>query len=323
MYEDIRLEKSLYNVNGKTFTQALTELDPDENYASTELAGLDAFERQLKRFDIKVSGKDCDRVEKFFVSTQSALLFPEFIRRSIKQGLDECSILDDITAAKGYTDGIDFRGITVSKAGSEETQQGAQLSATSVALAGEATAAKKYARKLSVTYEAVRKQRIEALAVVLRSLGADIARAVDLEAVNTLAKGAASSNMAGAKVTYADLAAFWSKLSGYDMTTIVTTPAIMADILALDEMKYCVSDFMTSGKVKTPYGVTIIKCAGMETEQMVGIDSKNALEAVFATDVCIDSDRLLSTQCEEISCSVMVGFSKIATDAAAVMKPAE
>ena len=56
MYNNIKLEKGLYSITGKTFTQALAELDPDANYENTELKGLDAFERQLKRFDIKVKG---------------------------------------------------------------------------------------------------------------------------------------------------------------------------------------------------------------------------------------------------------------------------
>ena len=71
MYNEIRLEKSLYSIGGKTFTQALTALDPDENYQGTELSSLDAFERQLKRFDIKVSGENCDRVEKFFTTAEA------------------------------------------------------------------------------------------------------------------------------------------------------------------------------------------------------------------------------------------------------------
>lgn len=64
-YENIKIEKGLYTT-GKSFTQALEALDPSENYKGTSLEGLDAFERQLKRFDIKVSGKDCDTVSKFF-----------------------------------------------------------------------------------------------------------------------------------------------------------------------------------------------------------------------------------------------------------------
>ena len=179
MYNDIRLEKSLYSVSGKTFTQALAELDPDENYSSTELSGLDAFERQLKRFDIKVSGENCDMVEKFFMNTQSAVLFPEFVRRTIKQGLDEVSILPDITAARSCTDGIDFRGMSISSSGEDTAEQGAAISSTTVQLASKATAVKKFARKLSVTYEAIRKQRIEALAAVLRGLGAAVSRAIN------------------------------------------------------------------------------------------------------------------------------------------------
>lgn len=321
MYNEITLEKSLYSISGKSFTQALAELDPDENYTSDEFSGLDAFERQLKRFDIKVSGEGCDRVEKFFMSSQSAVLFPEFVRRTIKQGMDEASFLGDITAAKSYTDGIDFRGLTVSASGSDTVAQGGSLPTTSVTLASSPAQVKKFARKLSCTYEAIRKQRIEAFAVILRNLGAGIARSINLEAAAVLKSGAATSKMAGKNVAYSDLASFWSKLAEHDMTAIVTTPAIMADILALDEMKYCVSDFMATGKVKTPYGVTIIKCSGLTDEAMIGLDSRCALEAVFATDVTLDFDKLMSTQCEEIACSVMVGFSKMSSDAVAVMTP--
>lgn len=49
-YENIKIEKGLYTT-GKSFTQALEALDPSENYKGTSLEGLDAFERQLKRFD--------------------------------------------------------------------------------------------------------------------------------------------------------------------------------------------------------------------------------------------------------------------------------
>ena len=86
MYNNIKLEKGLYSITGKTFTQALAELDPDANYENTELKGLDAFERQLKRFDIKVKGANSDRVEKFFISTESAVLFPEYCQAGHGRG---------------------------------------------------------------------------------------------------------------------------------------------------------------------------------------------------------------------------------------------
>lgn len=319
MYNEIRLEKSLYSIGGKTLTQTLTALDPDENYKGTELSSLDAFERQLKRFDIKVSGENCDRVEKFFTTAETAVLFPEYVRRAIKQGMDNASILPSVTAAVGYTDGIDFRGLTITADAGAATAQGEALPETSCRLASSATEVKKFGRKLSCTYESIRKQRIEALTVVLRSVGASVARAINAEALTVLAQGAKTSSIAGSSITYADLSAFWASLPQYDMTTIVASPAVMAQILALDEMKLCVSDFMSCGRAVTPYGVTIVKCSNLEGDKLIGLDSSCALESVFATDVIVDFDKLMSTQCEEIACSVMVGFSKVAADAVAVM----
>ena len=58
MYNDIKLEKGLYNLSGKSFTAALEELDPTSAYCGTPLEKLDAFERQLKRFNIRVKGSD-------------------------------------------------------------------------------------------------------------------------------------------------------------------------------------------------------------------------------------------------------------------------
>ena len=95
-YENLKLEKGMYSQSGRSFAQTLEALDPSENYKGTSLEGLDAFQRQLKRFDIKVKGAGSDRVEKFFWSTESAVLFPEFVSRVVRQGMEEESILPDI-----------------------------------------------------------------------------------------------------------------------------------------------------------------------------------------------------------------------------------
>lgn len=82
-YDNLKLEKGLYTT-GKSFTQALEQIDPSENYAGTPLEGLDAYQRQLKRFDIKVSGIGSDTVSKFFQTSDSAALFPEYVSRAVR-----------------------------------------------------------------------------------------------------------------------------------------------------------------------------------------------------------------------------------------------
>ena len=108
-YDNIRLEKGLYSSGN--FTKALESIDPSENYIGTELEGLDAYQRQLKRFDIKVSGKNSDSIEKFFRSTESAALFPEYVSRSVKTGMEEGNILPAITASVTNFDGMDYRSV--------------------------------------------------------------------------------------------------------------------------------------------------------------------------------------------------------------------
>ena len=76
-FDNLRLEKGMYNEAGRSFTQVLEREDPSEQYKGTALEGLDAYQRQLKRFDIKVKGAGSDAVEKFFATSQSAVLFPE------------------------------------------------------------------------------------------------------------------------------------------------------------------------------------------------------------------------------------------------------
>ena len=77
-FENITIEKGMYQTKGG-LSAALEKLDPSENYIGTSLEGLDAFSRQLKRFGIRVSGSGSDCVEKFFQSSNSAALFPEYV----------------------------------------------------------------------------------------------------------------------------------------------------------------------------------------------------------------------------------------------------
>ena len=75
-YDTLKLEKGMYQEAGSTFTQVLERLDPSEQYKGTSLEGLDAFQRQLKRFDIKVKGAGCDAVEKFFRTSDARRPLP-------------------------------------------------------------------------------------------------------------------------------------------------------------------------------------------------------------------------------------------------------
>lgn len=123
-YEHITLEKGMYSVPGKSFTQVLEELDRSEQYRGTPLEGLDAFQRQLKRFDIKVSGPGSDPVERFFATSAGAALFPEYVSRAVRQGMERVSQVNDLVATVTRIDGMDYRTIDAE----DETWQAAVVS---------------------------------------------------------------------------------------------------------------------------------------------------------------------------------------------------
>lgn len=108
-FDNIRLEKGLY-ASGD-FAGALEKIDPSENYSGTALEGLDAYQRQLKRFDIKVSGAGSDVVDKFFKTSDSAVLFPEYVSRAVRQGMQEANVLPRIVASTTVIDSLDYRSI--------------------------------------------------------------------------------------------------------------------------------------------------------------------------------------------------------------------
>lgn len=64
-FENITIEKGMYQTKGG-ISGALEKLDPSENYRGTALEGLDAFSRQLKRFDIKVKAETATVLKSFF-----------------------------------------------------------------------------------------------------------------------------------------------------------------------------------------------------------------------------------------------------------------
>ena len=198
-YDNLKLEKGMYNQTGKSFTQVLEELDPGPHYKGTPLEGLDAYQRQLKRFDIKVKGEGSDVVEKFFRTSDSAVLFPEYIARSVRLGMEEADILPDLVAAVTRFDGLDYRSIA-SAPGDEKklrrVEEGAAIPSTTVKTQENLVKLHKRGRMLVASYEAIRYQKLDLFSVTLKQIGAYISRMLVEDAIGVLIGGDGNDNAA-------------------------------------------------------------------------------------------------------------------------------
>ena len=247
-FENVKLEKGMYGRSGHTFSQTLEELDPSEHYRGTALEGLDAFQRQLKRFDIKVKGSGSDMVEKFFHTGESSVLFPEFVSRIVRQGMEEENILSDITATVTRFDGMDYRSIASVPTEEDKklmrVEEGAEIPQTMIRTQENLVRLHKRGRMLVAPYEAIRFQRLDLFSVTLRQIGAYIGRMHLEDAISVLRDGDGNDNAAevfsvgtdpisgtAGTLDYNALVDFWAQFDPYTMNTMLVSSDVMLSLL--------------------------------------------------------------------------------------------
>ena len=331
-YDNLRLEKGMYGEAGRSFTQALEAADPSENYRGTPLEGLDAFQRQLKRFDIHVKGSRSDVVEKFFRTTESAVLFPEFVSRIVRQGMEEDNVLPSITATTTQFDGIDYRSISSVPSEEEKSlkrvEEGAQLPQTTVRTQSNLVKLHKRGRMLVASYEAIRFQKLDLFSVTLRQIGAQIGRMLLEDAVDVIVNGDGNGNPAkvssvaqAGKLTYEDLVAFWNDFEPYQLNALLVGTDTLPKLLDLRQMRDPEAglDFHGTGRMVTPMGAKVLRSSAVPAGKILGLDKNYALEMVKAGDVMVEYDKIIDRQLERAAITTISGYAKIFEDASRVL----
>ena len=321
-FDNIKLEKGLY-ASGN-FTKALESLDPAENYNGTSLEGLDAYQRQLKRFDIKVSGAGSDVVDKFFKTSDSAVLFPEYVSRAVRQGMEEANVLPRIVASTTVIDSLDYRSIACEPTEDEKelkvVSEGAFIPETYIKSKENLVRLRKRGRSLVASYEAVRFQRLDLFTVTLRQIGAYIARTQLADAIDTIVGGDGNNNPApvssvasSGNITYSDLVSFWNLFDPYELNTVIASPAEMIKLLGIAEFRDAAAglNFHGSGEIITPIGADLIKSSAVPSGKLIGLDRGCALEMVTTGPVSTEYDKLIDRQLERAVISSTAGFAKI------------
>lgn len=324
-YDNLKLEKELYTTN-KSFTDALESIDPSENYIGTPLEGLDAYQRQLKRFDIKVSGANSDTISKFFQTSDSSALFPEYVSRAVRQGLDEADIVSQIVASTTEIDSLDYRAvesIVDEKIDYEAIAEGAFIPEINVKMNESLTPLIKRGRMLVASYEAIKFQKLDVFTVILKQIGSYIANCQLLDALTEIIKQEDNRiYIEGEDLAYSDLINLWNSFDSYKLTTLIAGSGTIAKILNMEEFRDANAglDFHGSGNMITPFGANLIKSSILKDESfIVGIDKNYALEKVQAGGIVTDFDKLIDRQLERATVSSIAGFSPIFENAAHVL----
>ena len=288
-FDNIRLEKSMYREAGKSFTQVLESLDASENYRGTPLEHTDAFQRQLSRFGIACKGPRSSQVEKFFSTFQSAVLFPEYVARCVRQGMEENDILPAICATTTMIDAMDYRAIysvpTEDEKSLKSVGEGAQIQTQHVA---------------------------DAVDVLMNGDGNS--NAATAYAVGTSPIGGTSGTL-----TYDELVEFWAQFNPYEMNTMIAPTSGFLALLKLDELQNPLTglNFQGTGKLENPLGAQLLRSDALASGKILGLDRRYALEMVCAGEVSVEFDKLIDRQLERAAISSISGFAKICDNACA------
>ena len=321
-FDNIKLEKGLYTT-GKSFTEALEAIDPSENYKGTSLEGLDAYERQLKRFDIKVSGANSDTISKFYKTTDSSVLFPEYISRAVRTGMERNDKVEKLVATTTEIDSLDYRSISFNDEMNlelSEVAEGSDFSECAVSLNEEHTTLKKYGKILKGSYEAIKFQKLDLFSIILKRIGENISNAQFAAAINTIAESEKCQPYTCdiENIKYEDLVNIWTMCHPFNMNTLVVSKNVLANILKMPEMRDASAglNFHGTGKLVTPFGAELICASFTDNDYIFGIDRNNTLERVQAGGVRTEFDKLINCQMERAAISTIVGFSPIYGEAA-------
>ena len=337
-YDNLKLEKGMYRQEGMSFTQVLESLDPSENYRGTALEGTDAFQRQLKRFGIRAKGPGSSPVEKFFRTMDSAVLFPEYIARTVRQGIEEHDILPGIVATTTVIDAMDYRSIysvpTEDDKELKDVAEGSAIPTTEVKTKEHLVKLTKRGRMLVASYEAIRFQKLDLFGVMLRQIGSYIQKQQLADAVNVLVNGDGNSNAApvftvgaspisgtSGSLGYDQMVEFWGQFDPYTMNTILCSTGTMTKMLKIPELQNPMTglNFQGTGAFGTPLGAQLYRTGTVDDNKIIGLDNRYALELVRAGDVLVEYDKLIDQQLERAAITAISGFAKICDGAACVL----
>lgn len=336
-FDNIKLEKGMYGT-GRSFTQTLEGLDPSESYKGTDMQGLDAYQRQLKRFGIKPSGSDSSAVGKFFQTSDAAVLFPEYVSRAVRYGMDEASFLPDIIAATTNIDSMDYRAMnlemTSANAEMKTLSEGDTLATADFTVSDRTIRLKKRGRMITTSYDVLRFQRLDVISIALKRIGAYLAQSLMADAVDVLLNGDNTKKKNGAiecalsedVYTYSELIDFWNGFAPYEMNTILASPSVTATLLKMDEFRDATAglNFHGTGKLITPFGANLIKSSHVTKEDMmIGLDKNCSLEMVKVGDIETDYGKLVDRQLEQIAITAITGFARILPGSVKTLAKAE
>jgi hypothetical protein len=313
---------------GQSFNELLEQNDPSQNYDG-ELAKLSAFERQLAANEIKVNSKDAALIDQFFATSNSKVLFPEFVSQKIQIGMRlgrRAARLEDVVSV---TNTIDSNSYNTSEIDLDYTDvkykrvvEGGNFPVAKFRTKEKAVTLYKVGLKIDASYEALRRMKASVLSVALVAMGIKLGQDLTYEALLTLLNGDGNSNPAGninsavtGNLTFDDLLELdFAFDDGFDPDLVIGNKSAIKKVLKITEFKdpAIAADFLTKGEATTPFGLNFKTNNRLPDGKLLGINKISGIEMLEEKGgQLVEADKIIDKQIQGSVISKVVGFSKI------------
>lgn len=342
---DIKLGMPLYraaNQAGMTLSHYLETIDPSDKHND----GLDAFERQLKRFGIVAKsipekGIWADLVEKFYTADDGEevpYLFPEYINRVARRALMADDILSEMVAIRTPIDSNAYRALYLqhdeANAKKVRVEQGAEIPRSKITIGDKAITIAKYGRRIDATYEAIRRMRIDMLNLHIEMIMKQAALDRATDAYSVLMLGDGNSNpatnynkttlqggLSTAALAYGGWLKFMLKFFPHKMTHIIGNLDAVVELLTtdapnIDPLKLIPGLLWGNAQAGGALAQNIVGnyrvvyLPDATANKILGYDKRYALEMVveIGSDL-VETQKLVTSQWSQIVISEVNGFA--------------
>jgi len=355
------LTRDLYNQaseNEMTLSQLLEQLAP-----APEGSKLTAFENQLKEYGIVTQsipekGIIASKVEAFYRTDESKVLFPEFIATQLRESLTQMSILQYLLATTTTIDSNAYRNIycddsDANKKAAKKVRvtEASELPKSRLKTRENAIKIWKYGRAIEASYEVIRRMRIDLLAVHIRRIGEQAAQDEVVDVLDIILNGDGNSDTAATVLkakTDLDSTATSGTLSKaawirfllrfypYQCNTVVASEDGLLQILniiypsdATQMMDFLLKGMAITAKVELPQqlwtNVTLLYSPSVEKINahvaLYGIDRRYCIEKVVEAGSDIqEADKFITNQTQVLTISETAGFAKMFNEANKILE---
>ncbi|MGW9128161.1 phage major capsid protein [Paenibacillus chitinolyticus] len=338
----IALEKGMYQdatVKNVYLNDILEKEDPTVEYKGTPFENTTALQRQLADRGIKTFGAQSDKVSKFFqTNSDNLLLFPAVIEQSIRKGLEENNIIQQLVATTTNLSDSDTYKTLIWEDVPEDQElrrvaEGGPLPKTKITLGNKEITVFKYGRMLEASYEALKNQRLNVYLLQMQRFGYRLALNEVEMAIQVLMNGDGGvsgadtfkiSELGGTANTmaYKPFVKFKGKFKdGYLPNIFLAEEELYTDTVLLDQFNnaFLGYQFAVTGEAQKILGGQPVRCDKVPVKKMIGIDTRFALNRVIATPLRIEYDKLIDTQIERSAISYAGGFEVLDPQARKVL----